>query len=373
LELARLTGVVLGDADAAAPWVGVARAEARRYPGDADRAARLAWTTGAVARRAGHLEDARASLEEALARRAETDGEDGVELAPILLDLSATRGALGDPKGALADAERAVRIVDAAPTLSGGPERAPYDLGLGDALLGTGAPRDALAAFDRARDIASQFGAATGSTALRAAAGRAIAHRALGESDEAARAVDEALANLLEDAGERVSFHDPRGTRSAAAVDFAAKVRSKVDRPDDLVEIVERNAHACLLAARGDEARGLGELTDLAATEEKNPSLEGSPRGAIHHNIALLSLRAGDLSAASKHAELALSAFVLEVGPRHVRTAVGKLLYAKVLAREGSRTARDVATEAETLLADALGPDDARSRAAEALAKGSAP
>ncbi len=159
------------------------------------------------------------------------------------------------------------------------------------------------------------------------------------KDDAAARgAVERALAGLLyEDASGKLVARDTSGSaRSSGAIDFAQRIKSKVEKPEDAVTIADANDKAAARAVEGDEAAAARELASALTRAEGSSVTVGGATGAIRFNLALLARRTGDLAAARDHVTAALVSLRREVGEDHVRVGAALALEAQILGKLGS-------------------------------------
>jgi tRNA A-37 threonylcarbamoyl transferase component Bud32/tetratricopeptide (TPR) repeat protein len=300
VSLAEVVGVDQGRAKDAEPWLDFAEAEATRAK-DGAATAKLALTRGRVLARAGRSEDARNALTAALESTERAHGADALEVAEVLRERAVVHRSLGNPERAVLDAGRAWAIAEQRLVIRDGEEAARFLATLGLAQLDEGALERAAATLERAARAAESYGTmSTVALSVRDAEAR-LAHLR-GDAATARARGERALAGLLvENEAGALTFLDPTGTeRSAFAIDFAARVKSQVEKPDDASAIRDQNARAARTATEGDEAGAARLFADALARAEENPSLDASSAGAIHHNRALLALRRRDLAEAQE-------------------------------------------------------------------------
>jgi tetratricopeptide (TPR) repeat protein len=351
VDLVEVVGVEQGLLPEAETWIGLAVAESKRQPADARRLARLELATARVRFRAKAWDDALTRGGRALGLREKAFGERSREAAEVRLVRAAIHRAKGDLPAARRDAEAAADVAEHDPILKSGIGRGPYRLGLAETLLASGELELALRELEQADEELSQFGRAT-SVQLAVADALARAYRAKGEADKATAAADKALAGFLEERDGKLAFHDPTGAaRSSGAIDIAERIKGRVEKRDDPNAISDANAKAAAQAAEGNEAAALGELDLVLARAVENPALVAASQGAIRYNLALLSLRKGDLASASSHVAESLSAIAREVGDDSLRYGVALALEARVLERQGSDKAPARAEAAQKLIA----------------------
>jgi eukaryotic-like serine/threonine-protein kinase len=351
VSLAEVVGVDQGRAKDAAPWLDFAEAEARRSK-DEPSLARLALTRGRVLARAGRAEEARAALTTALEAAERAHGADSLEPAEVLRERAEVLRALSDPARAVLDAGRAWALAEQRLVIRDGEEAARFLATLGAAQLDAGALDDAAATLDQASRAAESYGTTSGiALTIRDAEAR-LAHLR-GDAGTARAKGERALAGLLlESETGALTFFDPTGSeRSAFAIDFASRVKSKVEKPDDSSAIRDQNARAARTATEGDEAGAARIFAEALSRAEENPSLDASSTGAIQHNRALLALRRGDLAEAKEEIGAARTAMIREVGEDHLRHAVCLALEARILDKLGSPSAAETKRRAQALSA----------------------
>ncbi|MFO0615745.1 MAG: serine/threonine-protein kinase [Polyangiaceae bacterium] len=368
IELVRIAGVELGDAKEAETWIGLAEAEAKRRPEDRARRAALDLAIGQVRRRQGKLEDAAPLLDRAVALREAELGPDALEVADALVERSELELARGDAEGAKRDATRARDVAKALVVVRDGPAMVRFEVARGSALLAAGDTAAAGAALDEAIEIAKRYGHDRSPVALTAYDVRARLARAGAPTEARSDADRAAMGMLVEGADGKLTFSDPTGSgRSSGAIDFAAKIRGKVEKVDDVHHVSEENALACARAAEGDEPGALAALDRALAHADENPATVGGTLGALHYNRALLLARSGDLAAATAEIDLAKAFVEREVGADHVRVGLVELARARILRRLGSAAAKSVGRGAAKILAARRGPDDGLSAAGLAI------
>jgi predicted Ser/Thr protein kinase len=360
IDQVRVVGVDLADAREVETWIGFARAELSRS-GDDTRRARLDVAIGQVRRRAGKLDESRVALEEAVALR--RGGRDGsMALSEALGELAQTLLLLGDQEHQLAPAREAFDLVRA-DAVEGAIEGRPFAeraLGLAEALIANAEPPkafDILTLASGALDRSNQRGS---SLWLRVLDEKAHASLLRGDLPAARVAARNALSGLLvtTENDALLAFDVDDEARTAGAIDFATRVRSKVNKPDDALSLREANALACARAVEGDEVEAARLLEQALAHADDNPAAAIGARGAILANRALLALRRGDLATASASVEDALAQLEREVTGDHLRVGVTRLLRARVLDKLGSDRASLEANRATLLLQKRLLPDD---------------
>ena len=352
VALVELVGVELGRVDQAEPWIGFAQAEAKRQPQDKRRAGRLALAVARVRRKAGQPAEARKSLDEALSLREAEYGPLAIEVAEVLRERARSKLELGDPAAGLKDADRALRIASAVAGTRKSPEFGEYVLLRGELLLASEQWQEATEQLREAEELSERYGVAS-IPQLSTWDAQARLFTLRKEPEAATEAALKALSGLLEEASDPpLRFHDPTGNaRTAGAIDFATRIKSKVQLPDDPSAISELNARACATAVEGDELGAIALLEEALSQADTNPTLALGSSGAIRHNLALLQIRKGDLASASANIQESLAALGREVGDNHIRYGVAVALEARILAKLGSPRAPDRGALAHKILA----------------------
>lgn len=331
-------------------WVGLAEAEAKRSDDPAVKA-RLDLAIGRLRLGDGKASEAAEHFDRALALRAQRFGSDSREVAEVRRERARAARARGALAEAHTDATLALAFVKNDVILRGSRESSRYSLELAEVLLAQGKPADAAAELEPAITKAAEFGRLAGeSLRLYDALARACAARNL--RDDAQRAADAALSSfVIEVDGGALDYRDPSGEkRTAGAIDIAEQIKGRAQRPTDASALIESNAKAAATAVEGDEPRAISLLEDVLARANENPALVAGALGAIHHNLALLELRRGDLAAASRHVGESLAALAREVGTDHIRYGVALALEARILGKLGSPSAAARAEAANRVL-----------------------
>jgi hypothetical protein len=352
VALVELVGVEQGRASDAETWIGFAQAEAKRQSQDKQRAGRLALAIARVRRKEGQLTKALESLDEALPLCEAEHGLVAIEVAEVLRERARTKLELDDAKAGLKDVDRALQIASAVPGIRKSPELGTYVLLRGELLLSSRQLEEAAEQLREAEALSERYGVAS---QPQLATWDAQARLLVLREDQAAAsdAALKALSGMLEESGDpTLRFHDPTGThRTSGAIDFATRIKSQVQRPDDPSAISELNARACATAVEGDEPKAISLLEQALSQADQNPALALGSGGAIKHNLALLLLRKGDLAAANTNIQESLAALGREVGSNHVRYGVAAALEARILTKLGSPKATDRAALARRILA----------------------
>lgn len=368
IDLVRLVGVDLGDAKECETWIGFAESEAKRHPDDRARRAALDLAIGEVRRKTGKLDDARAHVDAAVTARESVLGAESIEVA----EARALRAEIALARSDFGEAEQDARLAhDAAAAtvvVRNGPQMLRYKLVLGEALLAKGDLDAASAMLDGAVAMASEVAQDRSPIALGTYDARARCAIAQGDAARATELADRAAMGMLTAGADgKLAFVDPTGMqRTSGGIDFAAKIRSKVEKVDDPYHVSEENALACARAVEGDERGAIAAITKALEHADQNPATVGGSLGALHYNRGLLLVRAGDLAAAGAAIDLARAYVEREVGTRHVRFGLVELLRARLLKRLGSADAQAVRDSAVGILAARRGGEDAWVRAARA-------
>ncbi len=351
ISLVELVGEEQGLDKEAETWIGFAQAEAKRHPDDTSQLARLDLAIAKVRLRSGKAALAKTHIDKAISAR-ERDGSPPRDVAAALRVRVYVSLAVADAPTALADARRESGLIEHDVIGNLGVDGAYHDLALGDALVANGKHSDAIATLKAAEQKASPTEAAI-PVLLAIWDAEARAYRGLGDQALASEASDKALASFLAEAEDgKLSFHDPTGTaRSSGAIDFATRIKSKVEKPDDPTALRDACAKAAATAVEGNEPEAI-RLFDVAlASAEANPGLLAGALGAIHYDRALLMARKGDLATASAEIKASLEALFREVGEDHIRYGTAALLESKILARLGSPEANARADKARAIIA----------------------